>query len=66
MKSTHQATHSHKRAGDVTVLQSTSELAQVVTSASDTFWVKLADLTVLGEAGSKPLKKESKANRRPR
>jgi hypothetical protein len=49
MKKTQQATHNHKRVGAVVVLQSTAELAQVVTTNSgDTFWVKLADLTELG------------------
>ena len=67
MKSIHQATHFHKRVGDVVLLQSTPELAQVTTSASDTFWVKLADLTELGADGSnRAIKKESKANRRHR
>jgi hypothetical protein len=48
MKTNHEATHNHKRAGAVVVLQSTAELAQVVTTASgDAFWVKLADLTEL-------------------
>jgi hypothetical protein len=47
MKNTEQATHSHKRAGAVVILQSTAELAQVVTSSNDTFWVKLADLSEL-------------------
>lgn len=63
MKSIHQATHYHKRAGDVVVLQSTSELAQVTTSASDTFWVKLTDLTELAEGGVRPVKKEARASR---
>lgn len=67
MKSGHQATHNHKRVGDVVVLQSTPELAQVVTSASDTFWVKLTDLTELSADGSsRTVKKESRANRRHR
>jgi hypothetical protein len=67
MKSIHQATHYHKRVGDVVVLQSTPELAQVTTSASDTFWVKLADLTVLAEDGSnRTIKKESRPTRRHR
>jgi hypothetical protein len=48
MKKIPQATHNHKRAGAVVVLQSTAELAQVVTSISgDTFWVKVSDLTQL-------------------
>jgi hypothetical protein len=44
-----QATHNHKRVGAVVILQSTAELAQIVTSASDTFWVKLTDLTELAD-----------------
>ncbi len=48
MKKIHQATHDHKRVGPVMVLQSTAELAQIVTVVGgDTFWVKLADLTQL-------------------
>jgi hypothetical protein len=46
MKKTHEATHNHKRAGAVVVLQSTGELAQVLTvTGGDTFWVKVVDLT---------------------
>ena len=59
MKKIHEATHNHKRAGAVVVLQSTGELAQVVTTiGGDTFWVKLADLTELAsDHEEKPSKK---------
>jgi hypothetical protein len=46
---TKQATHNHKRAGEVVLLESTAELGKVLVLASgDEFWVKLADLTQLG------------------
>jgi hypothetical protein len=58
MKSTQQATHNHKRAGAVMVLQTTTELAQVTTvTGGDTFWVKVADLTLVGE---EPARKAAK------
>jgi hypothetical protein len=59
MKKIPQATHNHKRAGAVVVLQSKGELAQVVTTISgDTFWVKVAELTELAsERVEKPGKK---------
>ena len=59
MKKTQQATHNHKRVGAVVVLQSTTELAQVVATISgDTFWVKVADLTQLaGDEVQKPGKR---------
>lgn len=42
------ATHRHKRMGEVVLLQSTVELAQVSTSSGgEKFWVKLADLSEL-------------------
>jgi hypothetical protein len=48
MKQIQRATHNHKRLGAVVVLQSTAELAQIVTVVSgDSFWVKVADLTQL-------------------
>ena len=60
MKKIQEATHNHKRAGAVVVLQSTAELAQIVTVAGgDTFWVKVADLTP-GNQVQKP-GKESRA-----
>jgi hypothetical protein len=56
-----QATHNHKRVGAVVVLQSTGELAQVVTPISgDTFWVKAAELT---ELASNRVEKPSKKSR---
>jgi hypothetical protein len=46
---TKQATHNHKRAGEVVLLESTAELGKVLVLASgDEFWVKLTDLTQLG------------------
>jgi hypothetical protein len=66
MKNIQQATHSHKRAGAVVVLQTTLELARIrVLTSGDKFWVKLADLTELigGVVESKPSKKGSKAHR---
>jgi len=67
MKNNQQATHSHKREGAVVILQSTSELARVLVSATgDEFWVKLIDLTPL-VAGvvhdGKPVKKQSRKTR---
>ncbi|MGD1211844.1 MAG: hypothetical protein ABR973_10875 [Candidatus Acidiferrales bacterium] len=48
MKNNQQATHNHKRAGAVVVLESTAELAKVLIPASgDEFWVRLTDLTLL-------------------
>lgn len=58
MKTIHEATHNHKRAGAVAVLQSTAELAQVTTISGEAFWVKLADLTELpANRMEKPSKK---------
>jgi hypothetical protein len=55
MKNNQQATHNHKRAGAVVVLQSTAELARVLVPGSgDEFWVKLIDLTELGAVVEKP------------
>lgn len=67
MKNVHQATHNHKRAGAVVVLQSTGELAQVETTVSgDTFWVKLADLTELANNRvEKPSKKPRETSGTP-
>ena len=63
MKNNQQATHNHKRAGAVLVLESTAELAKVLVPASgDEFWVKLVDLTLLVDGvieKSKPAKKQS-------
>jgi hypothetical protein len=65
MKNLQQATHNHKRAGAVMVIERTSELAKVLIPASgDEFWVKLADLTELGTTVAVPAKtKKPKANR---
>jgi len=66
-KNIRRATHNHKRAGAVVVLQSTAELAKVlVPTSGDEFWVKLADLTELAggvvektKAGKKDVGKDS-------
>jgi hypothetical protein len=62
-----QATHNHKRAGAVILLESTAELAKVVIPASgDAFWVRLTDLTQLVGGvteKSKPGKKQSVKSR---
>jgi hypothetical protein len=66
MNSTKQATHHHKRAGAVTVLQSTADLARIhVVASSEEFWVKLTDLTELtgGVMPETPRKKASRAAR---
>jgi hypothetical protein len=66
MKNNQPATHNHKRAGAVVVLESTSELAKVLIPASgDEFWVKLADLTLVGTIIEKvkPAKKQSAKSR---
>jgi len=48
MKNNQEATHDHKRAGTVVVLESTAVLAKVLISTTgDEFWVKLTDLTLL-------------------
>ena len=55
MKNTEQPTHNHKRAGAVIVLRSTAELAEVqVPVSGDHFWVKIADLTKLGDDAGTP------------
>jgi hypothetical protein len=67
MSNIEQATHNHKRAGAVVVLESTAELARIrVLTSRDEFWVKLKDLAELVGGvvpESKPSKKESRANR---
>jgi hypothetical protein len=46
------ATHRHKRMGEVVLLQSTAELAQVSTSSGgEKLWVKLTDLSELANDG---------------
>lgn len=48
MKNSRDATHNHKTAGAVVLLESTAQLAKVsVPARGDEFWVKLADLTEL-------------------
>jgi len=70
MKAIQQATHNHKRAGAVVVLDSTEGLAKVLIPISgDEFWVKREDLTELVGGAveeTKVSKKESRANRRSR
>jgi hypothetical protein len=67
MKNNREATHNHKRAGTVVVLESTGELAKVLIPGSeDEFWVKLTDLTDLVGGvieKSKPGKKQSRKDR---
>jgi hypothetical protein len=67
VKNIEQATHNHKRAGAVLVLESAAKLARVrVLTSGDEFWVKLADLTELADAfadQSTPSKKEPRAKR---
>ena len=66
MKNNQQATHDHKRAGAVVLLESTAVLGKVLTTNGDEFWVKLEDLTLAGGAieKTKPGKKRL-ANDRP-
>ena len=48
MKDGEHATHKHKRLGEVVLLRSTSELAQVLTfTTREKLWVKLTDLSAL-------------------
>jgi len=47
------ATHRHKRLGEVVLLRSTSELAQILTLSGEKFWVKLTDLTEVTENAGK-------------
>jgi hypothetical protein len=65
---TKQATHNHKRAGEVALLESTAELGKVLVLASgDEFWVKLTDLTKLGGGviGKSKVGKKQLTNDRP-
>jgi hypothetical protein len=67
MKNNQQATHDHKRAGAVVLLQSTAVLGKVLTASGDEFWVKLEDLTDLAGGAiekTKPGKKRP-GNDRP-
>jgi hypothetical protein len=54
MKNNQQATHDHKRAGSVVLLESTAVLGKVLTTNGDEFWVKLEDLTLAGGEIEKP------------
>ena len=61
MKNNQQATHDHKRAGAVVLLESTAVLGKVLTTNGDEFWVKLEDLTLAGGA----IEKTKAAKKRP-
>ncbi|HKN59621.1 MAG TPA: hypothetical protein VJW93_00475, partial [Candidatus Acidoferrales bacterium] len=67
MKNNHQATHDHKRAGAVVLLESTAVLGKVLTPSGDEFWVKLEDLTDLASVGTEKTKagKKRPGNSRP-
>lgn len=53
MKNSAEPTHNHKKVGDVILLRSTAELAEVqIPISGDHFWVKIADLTELTGAVS--------------
>lgn len=72
MKNNQPATHNHKRAGAVVLLESTATLAKVMAPSGDEFWVKLTDLTqlvegVVGESqtGKKQLGKRNRPNASP-
>jgi hypothetical protein len=63
MSNIEQATHNHKRAGAVVILQSTAELARIrVLTSGDEYWVKLTDVAEL-VGGVVPQSKPSKKNR---
>jgi len=58
-------THRHKRVGDVVMLRSTAELAEVLTSTSgERFWVKLTELTELVDSGDQPRQRRRSQQRR--
>ena len=66
------ATHNHKRAGAVVLLESTAVLGKVLAPSGDEFWVKLSDLTqlvegVVGESqtGKKQLGKRNRPTASP-
>jgi hypothetical protein len=66
MKIAPEATHRHKRLGAVVVLQMGSELAKIVMTNGDEFWVKVSELTDLSVevvAEPKSSKKQAKAAR---
>jgi hypothetical protein len=62
MKNNQQATHDHKRAGAVVLLESTEVLGKVLTTNGDEFWVKLTDLTLVG---SDVIEKSKVGKKRP-
>jgi hypothetical protein len=65
MKNNLQATHHHKTAGAVVVLESTTQLARVsIPTKGDEFWVKLTDLTEL--VGGEVEKGKSARKRSPK
>ncbi len=64
MNSTKQATHNHKRAGAVRVLQSTTDLAKIhVVASGEEFWVKLSDLAELSGGVVPEIRPRKKAPR---
>jgi hypothetical protein len=68
MKNNPLATHNHKRAGAVTLLESSGELGKVLIPASgDEFWVRMVDLTQLvnGVIEKSPSTKKRSAKSRP-
>jgi hypothetical protein len=67
MNESEHATHRHKRLGEVVMLRSTAELAQVfILGSSERLWVKLTDLNALSENESKPNRaKKRRARKTP-
>jgi hypothetical protein len=67
MKNNRQATHNHKRAGTVVLLESTAVLGKVLTASGDEFWAKLTDLTELasGVIEQNKASKKRRGNDRP-
>jgi hypothetical protein len=50
MADNEQATHRHKRLGEVVILSSTEQLAHISTSSgAEKLWVKLTDLAALAD-----------------
>ena len=62
MKNNQQATHGHKLAGAVVLLESTAMLGKVLNASGDEFWVKLTDLTDLA---SGVIEKNKASKKRP-
>jgi hypothetical protein len=60
------ATHRHKRLGEVVLLRSTAELAQVsLLSSGEKLWVKATDLSKLADSGKpSPPRKKSRSTKR--